>query len=79
MVKIGEEIEFGGEKFVIVKIVRDDTSSGKVLYVTAYDADTANKEQENQIKADQMKDGLVETISKLLKDGKGGFGMNLGG
>lgn len=80
IVNIGEQIEFGGAKFIIVKVNRDDNMDGKVLCITGFDPDMANKEQQKQIKTDQIQETLVDTLNKLLKKGgEGGFGINLGG
>lgn len=79
---IGTEIEFGGEKFQVVNIRREDTTEGKVLYLAAYDPSMADKEQQTRIKMSQTGDGLIDMIKGMIEKGKKGDfggGMGIGG
>jgi hypothetical protein len=79
-IKIGEKISFGGEEFIVVKVNRDDTMNGKIVYITGFDPALADNEQQKSIKTEQVQDSMVDVIQKLLKKGgEGGFGINLGG
>lgn len=74
--KIGDTVEHGGEKFTVVDIKHHQTIDGKVLYLTAYDPDLANKMQQDQIKAKQTGENFLDMLRKLSEGGKG---FDLGG
>ena len=73
-IKIGEPLEHGGQKFVIINIKHESTMDGCVLVVTAFDPDMANKEQQKSIKVDQISNQVMDLVKKATE---GGF--NFGG
>jgi hypothetical protein len=80
-ISIGEIVEFGGEKFQVVNVRREDTLEGKALYITACDPDMANHQQQEQIKTRQTVEGagdLLKTIIEKARKGELGGGFNLG-
>lgn len=78
--RIGEGVEHGGQKFVIVDVKHHATMDGVMLIVTAYDPNMANKEQEKQIKMDQTSQNMIEMLKKLTEGGGLDFGgFKLGG
>lgn len=80
VMKIGEAVEHGGQKFVIVDVKHHATMDGVVLVVTAYDPDMANKEQQKQIKMDQTSQNIVDMLKKVTEGGGLDFGgFKLGG
>lgn len=79
-IRIGETIEYGGERFVIVDIRQEQSMGGMTLDVRGYDPDMANREQQKAIKMDQTSNQMLEMIKKLTEGG--GFdigGMKFGG
>lgn len=75
-VKTGVVIEFGGEKFQIIDIQRNDTLEGKMLYIRACDPDTADREQQTRMKVGQTTEGVVDLLKNIVDKGKrGGFDM----
>lgn len=79
---IGTEIEFGGEKFQVVNIRREDTTEGKVVYLAAYDPTMADREQQTRMKMSQTGEGLVDILKNMIEKGKRGDlggGMSIGG
>lgn len=74
-IRIGEEIEHGGQRFVIVDVKHHATMDGVALVVTGYDPEMANKEQQKQIKMDQTSQNLIDIVKKMTEGG----GFNLGG
>ena len=79
-IKIGEMLEHGGERFVVVDIRHEENMEGRVLYLRAYDPDMANKEQQRAIKVDQTSTQMIDMIKKITEGG--GFdigGMKFGG
>jgi hypothetical protein len=78
--KIGESVEHGGQKFVIVDIKHHATMDGVALVVTAYDPNMADKEQQKQIKMDQTSQNIVDMLKKVTEGGGLDFGgFKLGG
>lgn len=83
---MGKEIEYQGQKFVIVRIQQQDEMNGKSLVISACDADMANKIQQDQIKGQRLSDTQSEMLLKMFEQVKvmfekgGGFpGFNIGG
>lgn len=78
--RIGEAIEHGGERFVIVDIKHHETMDGKILYMTAYDPNMADKEQQKQIKMEQTSNQMIDMLKKITGEGGplGGFGFKIG-
>jgi len=81
IVKIGETIEHGGEKFVVVDIKHNETMDGMVLYLTAFDPHMADKEQHKAIKIEQTQAQIVDMLKKMTGEGGplGGIGLSIGG
>ena len=79
-IKIGETLQHGGQKFVIVDIKHHATMDGVMLIMTAYDPNMADKEQQKQIKMDQTSQNMIEMLKKLTEGGGLDFGgFKLGG
>lgn len=74
IIKIGEPLEHGGQKFVVVDIKHQSNMDGVVLIVTAYDPSMADKEQQKSIKVDQISNQVMDLVKKATE---GGF--NFGG
>lgn len=80
VMSIGETVEHGGQKFVIVDIKHHATMDGVMLIMTAYDPNMADKEQQKQIKMDQTSQNMIEMLKKLTEGGGLDFGgFKLGG
>ena len=79
--KIGVGIEHGGERFVIVNIKHEETPTGMVLIVTAFDPDMANEEQQKAIKVEQTQIQVIDMLKKITGEGGplGGIGFGIGG
>lgn len=78
IIKIGGAIEHGGEKFVVVNVKHEETPSGMILIVTAFDPEMANQEQQKAIKVEQTQGQVIDMLKKITGEG-GPFGINLGG
>jgi len=72
-VKIGQQIEHGGENFIVVDIVHQQKTSGKVLVVVAYDPDTADEADAMRIKAEEANRNAIDIIRNTMRDNRGGF------
>lgn len=79
IIKIGESIEHGGQKFVVVDIKHNATMDGTVLYLTAFDPAMADKEQQKGIKIEQTQTSVIDLIKKIAEQGGGNLGFNIGG
>lgn len=76
IIKIGERVEHGGEQFVIVNIKHEQALGGKGLLIQCVDPETADHEQQRQMKVEQVNHGLIDLIKKAMEEGgKGGFGF----
>jgi len=80
-IKIGETIEHGGERFVVVNIQHEETMEGMILVVRAFDPDMANKEQQKAMKMEQTQHQVIEMLRKMTGEGGplGGIGFGMGG
>lgn len=81
-IKVGDIIHHGGEAFQIVHIKHEEMMEGMGLFIQCVDPETADHEQQKKMKSDQVAQGVIETIRKMLdKGGEGGigFGFPLGG
>jgi len=80
-IKIGEIIEHGGERFVVVNIQHEETMEGMILVVRAFDPDMANKEQQKAMKMEQTQHQVIEMLRKMTGEGGplGGIGFGMGG
>jgi len=79
IIKIGETVEHGGQKFVVVDIKHNATMDGSILYLTAFDKDMADKEQQKAIKMEQTSNSVIDLVKKIAEQGGGGLGFNIGG
>lgn len=80
-IKIGESIEHGGERFVVVNIKHEQTMDGMVLNIVAYSPDMADKEQQKAMKMEQTQAQIVDMLKKVTGEGGplGGIGFGMGG
>lgn len=74
-VRIGEVLEHGDQKFIIIDIKHQATMDGVVLILTAYDPSMADKEQQKAIKVDQISTQVIDFIKKATESG----GFSIGG
>jgi hypothetical protein len=81
IVKIGCEMEHGGERFVVVNINHEQTMDGKILLIRAFDPDMADKEQQKAMNVEQTQHQIVDMLKKMTGEGGplGGIGFGLGG
>jgi hypothetical protein len=78
IIKIGEEIEHGGQKFVVIDIKHQATADGAVLQVLGYDPEMASRQQHKAIKVEQTQEQIIDMLKRLT--GEGGIGgVNFGG
>ena len=68
-IKIGEDIEHGNQKFIIVDIKHHVTMDESVLVVMAYDPNMADKEQQKSIKVEQIGVQVMDFVKKLTEGG----------
>ena len=78
-IKIGESVSHGGERFVVVNIKHEETPSGMILILTAFDPEMANQEQQKAIKVEQTQGQVIDMLKKITGEGGPFGGMNLGG
>lgn len=74
-IKVGDKIMHGGESFVIINIKHEEAMEGMGMTIHCVDPEMANLEQQKKIKADQVSNGVMDMLRKLLEKGEGG---NLG-
>jgi hypothetical protein len=78
IIRIGEEVEHGGQRFVVVDIKHQATMDGVVLQVVGYDPEMANKQQHKAIKVEQTQEQIIDMLKRLT--GEGGIGgIHIGG
>ena len=81
-IKVGDQIEHGGQVFVVVDIRHEESMSNMTLAIYALDPETADQEQQKKMKTDQITHGAIDTLKNLLdkgSEGTLGFGFTQGG
>lgn len=74
-IKVGDKVVHGGQEFVVINIKHEQAMEGNGLLIQCVDPETADHMQQNKMKADQVSQGVIDTLKKLLEKGGGQFGI----
>jgi hypothetical protein len=74
IIKIGEQIAYNGEQFVVVHITQEQIPGKRALCIMCVDPETADQEQQEQMKVEQVNHSFIDLLRKAVEEGgKGGL------